>query len=334
MKSSSDEITSIIICIHDGSSYDNIFRKFSSETQRKDKMLVYNVSYDKMNRLVSSLKNIVSSNIDEYIDQIKHNIEMVDHSNVVFYYECCSACENYQIEHDKYHFPNIETIGNISFLIREKHFMVICGDFSLKSLICDWNVELLGKKPFYITGSTSGMLTLLFDRETLNNSSSEQLKLVGSLSSSDSLIVDSLPGTIVYNVNDLTDETDLPYSLEVLTVVKDEQNKYQHCETIDGNYDGTAGHCILKYNEGGMLMTSNCHFIELLKIDTSIETIVEHARDMYGEDYSQRIEDELRSAPTETLRNDSMTSYIVRMVSDTTPSAKKYKSNKSIKLLL
>lgn len=314
------EISSIIICVYDGTSFDPIFRKFNDDTKNKNNMVIYNISYKETDELVKLLKEQITTESIKLL-QIKNSIESIDPSNVIFYYECCSDCEYFSPNNNKYNFPTKETIGHIVFLIKEKNFMVICGDFSLKSLIGEWDESSLGKNPFTIVGSTCGSMTLLFDKGTLINSSSEQLKLVGTLSETDSMIVDSLPSTIVYNVVDLSEEI-LPYILEVLTVVDDKKNKYPHCRTIDGKYEGTAGHCILKYSNGGILMTSNCHFIELLKIDTSIETVVSQARGMYGEVYSQRIEEELRSAPTESMRTDSMNNYIVRMVSDTTPSMK------------
>jgi len=35
------------------------------------------------------------------------------------------------------------------------------------------------------------------------------------------------------------------------------------------SYEGTAGHVLLTYPSGGMILTSMGHWVELMKIDTS-----------------------------------------------------------------
>lgn len=83
-------------------------------------------------------------------------------------------------------------------------------------------------------------------------------------------------GTILYCVDSTkTDHKD--YKLEVLTVVTSRKApKSNYISKID-EYEGTAGHVLLTYPSGGMLLSSMGHWIELMKIDTSPQKLFEVA---------------------------------------------------------
>ena len=55
------------------------------------------------------------------------------------------------------------------------------SDFSLKALINEWDVQLLGRNPFKRTGNISGITTLKFNPSTLKECPSTQLQLLGDL---------------------------------------------------------------------------------------------------------------------------------------------------------
>ena len=75
-------------------------------------------------------------------------------------------------------------------------------------------------------------------------------------------------GTIVYCVNskNLKHNT---YKLQVLTVVSSIPAPSAHLTSKVGDFEGSAGHVLLRYPSGGMILTSMGHWIELMKIDTS-----------------------------------------------------------------
>ena len=56
------------------------------------------------------------------------------------------------------------------------------SDFSLKALVEQWKPKILGPLPFKKVNEYTGNVVLKFDPETLKNSPSAQLQLVGTLS--------------------------------------------------------------------------------------------------------------------------------------------------------
>lgn len=75
-------------------------------------------------------------------------------------------------------------------------------------------------------------------------------------------------GTIQYCV-DSSKINHKHYNLQVLTVVSNiKPPKKQYISKV-GQFEGSAGHVLLKYPTGGMILTSMGHWIELMKIDTS-----------------------------------------------------------------
>ena len=49
-----------------------------------------------------------------------------------------------------------------------------------------------------------------------------------------------------------------------------------------GEHEGAAGHVLLTYPSGGMILTSMGHWIELMKIDTSAEKLFDYIEKEYG----------------------------------------------------
>merc|ERR1712057_75080 len=98
----------------------------------------------------------------------------------------------------------------------------MCSDFSLKSLICEWNEELLGPNPFMQVGECSDQFALEFDPKELQNEEvPQQLQVVGELCADQGkAVVSAMGDTIVYTVDPERKGTCL-YDLKVLTVVTD-----------------------------------------------------------------------------------------------------------------
>lgn|SRR3990167_2330112 len=58
---------------------------------------------------------------------------------------------------------------------------------------------------------------------------------------------------------------------------------------------GFAGHVILTYPSGGKILTSCGHWLELVKLDVSLENLLKAARNTYGSAYSKEFEKQLKS---------------------------------------
>merc|ERR1711879_234903 len=103
-------------------------------------------------------------------------------------------------------------------------------------------------------------------------------------------------GTILYTVNPTRSTTNL-YDLKVLTVVTECDDGLRmpddmKCSVGEGDdiKRGAAGHVTLTYASGGQLVTSSGHWIELKKIDTSLESVLRVVQHEFGEEevYSLR----------------------------------------------
>merc|ERR1711865_1120123 len=124
----------------------------------------------------------------------------------------------------------------------------------------------------------------------------QQLQVVGELcADKGKAIVTAMGDTILYTVNPVRVATDL-YNLKVLTVVTDYAPDYGHDECViqeedkcivgegDAQKKGLAGHVTLTYAEGGQLVTSMGHWIELSRLDASVESVMRAAGHNFGEE--------------------------------------------------
>lgn len=93
--------------------------------------------------------------------------------------------------------------------------------------------------------------------------------------------IHSLNGTIKYCVDQDKLKHDI-YKLQVLTVVSNIKPPKQNYASKIGEFEGSAGHVLLKYPSGGMILTSMGHWIELMKIDTSEKKLFEVAEQEFG----------------------------------------------------
>jgi hypothetical protein len=175
-------------------------------------------------------------------------------------------------------------------------FTVMCSDFSLKSLIHEWSEEQLGPNPFLQVGSCNHQFCLEFIPSELQGEEvPQQLQVVGELcADKGKAVVSALGDTIVYTVNPVRKATDL-YELKVLTVVTDYAPDYSDtqegaiqeeakCSIGEGDAAkrGLAGHVTLTYSEGGQLVTSMGHWIELARLDASLDSVMRAAGHNFG----------------------------------------------------
>ncbi|OLP87440.1 Sodium channel protein type 11 subunit alpha [Symbiodinium microadriaticum] len=175
----------------------------------------------------------------------------------------------------------------------QRGFTVMVSDFSLKALLSEWSEELLGANPFVkLPSSCDHQFQLDFFPEHLKNDEvPQQLQVVGELCAADGrAVVSAMSDTIVYTINPKRPQTDA-YQLRVLTVVGSWSGggsvpEAMKCE-IEHNGSskrGVAGHVTLTYPSGGQLVTSMGHWIELTRINTSVESLMQVAAHNFGEE--------------------------------------------------
>merc|ERR1711907_689721 len=113
-------------------------------------------------------------------------------------------------------------------------------------------------------------------------------------------VVSAMGGTILYTVNPKAPRTDR-YDLKILTVVTDASDGLQRVQEDmkcsigerDATKKGVAGHVTLTYPSGGQLVTSMGHWIELSKIDTSLESVLRVAQKNFGDSEAKSFQQEL-----------------------------------------
>jgi len=86
---------------------------------------------------------------------------------------------------------------------------------------------------------------------------------------------------------------------------------------IDG-VKGIAGHVILEYPSGGYLLTSCGHWIELSRLDVSIESLYKIAQNSYGGNMSEQIMQEYNDA-SESEKSEVVQKYSRKMVQESAP---------------
>jgi hypothetical protein len=127
----------------------------------------------------------------------------------------------------------------------------------------------------------------------------QQLQVVGELCREQGkALVSALGGTILYTVDPKRPRTGR-YDLKILTVVTDVSEGLQSvgedkkCSVGEGENIkiGVAGHVALTYPSGGQLVTSMGHWIELTRINTSLESVLRTAGHNFG---SEEVDDMMR----------------------------------------
>mmetsp|Transcript_15518 Transcript_15518/g.27553 ORF Transcript_15518/g.27553 Transcript_15518/m.27553 type:complete len:657 (-) Transcript_15518:94-2064(-) len=214
----------------------------------------------------------------------------------------------------------------------------MCSDFSLKSLLHEWSEdEQLGPNPFTKLGTCSGKSCLEFVPSELQNEDvPQQLQVVGELCKEQGkAMVQCLGSTILYTVNPDRKATEL-YDLKVLTIVTDYKSDGTAPKPQDAQSQqllslgegetlrkGFAGHVTLTYKGGGQLITSMGHWIELSRIDTSVEDVMRVAEKNFGEEEVKKFRKEFDSYTTDATRSECVQSFAKNMVSKSAPSRMK-----------
>lgn len=158
---------------------------------------------------------------------------------------------------------------------------------------------------------------------------SRQLQVVGELCAQDGkAAVGALSDTILYTLNPRRKATQV-YQVKVLTVVTkwrgSEIPEAMKCEVQHGDVRkrGVAGHVALSYPSGGQLITSMGHWIELTRINTSVESMMQVAARNFGEQEIFKHRAELSSARNEAERQQCVQKLSKQMIQKSVPSSMK-----------
>jgi len=298
-----DKLVGVIITIFDGSSFDGMFREVRPTTVPGERVSTYSMSCREVEKLhVFCASTVPIPESQSAWKNLVEDVRQVPADSVVFNFECCSgcgdnafpcvddACVHRGLRQDVPTAASSATMKFLGFALRSG-FTVMCSDFSLKSLIFEWSEEQLGPNPFLKLGSCDHQFSLEFEPSELQNEEvPQQLQVVGELcADKGKAIVSAMGDTIVYTVDPKRKQTDL-YDLKVLTVVTDfcgdssQISDNMKCVVGEGDKQkrGAAGHVTLTYAEGGQLVTSMGHWIELTRIDASLESVMRVAAHNFG----------------------------------------------------
>jgi hypothetical protein len=326
----------VIVTICSGSSYDELYTtrpQISPDASRC--IAVYRTDYESLPAILCALQQPGSLDCDSEVlrslvaDIIAVSTESA--ASVVFNFECCSDAGSHGFTHNHCQGPATpasksvsesvaglfgapkaptvrnqklcDTRGGIMQTVAhalDRGFMVIFGDFSLKALIKDWDHSLLGPLPFEQVGETSGTVRLRFHREHLIECPSSQLQCVGQLCGDNFAGVHALGGTIQFTVKQDREATPA-YQLQILTVAEAAAD-YRGPTVTVGRYTGTAGHVLLRYRSGGMLLVSATHWMELTNINADEAQVAQVLLQQQGQIAADEFKKQLESCKTSEER--------------------------------
>lgn len=219
-------------------------------------------------------------------------------------------------------------------------FTVMCSDFSLKSLIHEWSEEQLGPNPFLQVGTCDRQFCLEFIPSQLQNEEvPQQLQVVGELcADKGKAVVTAMGSTILYTVNPMRKPSDL-YDLAVLTVVTDYAP--DDCDLQDGGIQdeakciigegdaqkkGLAGHVTLTYAEGGQLVTSMGHWIELARLDATLDSVMKAAEHNFGAEEVSKFRCEYGNLSSDTEKSAYLQERCHELVTKSAPTRMKLRT--------
>ncbi|CAE7583434.1 SCN11A [Symbiodinium natans] len=329
-----DRLVGVIVTISASASYDHNFREVRPETVPGEKVSTYSVDLFAAPKLQGFLSG---QELEGLWAELVADIRSVAADSVTFNWECCGACSDkgfctaqgtpptWSLFSWSAHSP---TMSFIAFAL-QSGFSVMCSDFSLKALLSEWSDELLGPNPFVrLPGSCDQQFQLEFFPQHLTHEDvPQQLQVVGELCTRDGkAVVKALGDTILYTLNPRRRATDR-YTLKVLTVVTawtgSAMAEAMKCEIEHGDMKkrGAAGHVALSYPSGGQLITSMGHWIELTRINTSAESIMEVAARNFGQAEVSKHQTKLSSARNEFERQRCLQEVSKEMIQKSVPSA-------------
>jgi len=339
-----DKLVAVIVTISEGSSYDLNFQSIEPTTVPGERISTYSMECSDVGKLHDFLTGAqpVPAAPSTWAELIE-DIRTVPADSVTLNWECCSGCGDSGFPLCSCSTPwsgrrrraatrapsaTMKLMG----LSMRRGFTVMCSDFSLKALISEWSEEQLGPNPFLkFEQECSNQFQLDFvPSDLLNEEVPQQLQVVGELCGQQGrAIVAALGGTIVYTVNPCRTQTEL-YDLKVLTVVSTcsgagPMPEAMQCSvgTGEGEKRGAAGHVTLTYASGGQIVTSMGHWIELTRIDTSLEHVLQAAARHFGQGEYLMVQSEMNELNTDAERRECVQKWSKSMVQKSVPTRMK-----------
>lgn len=307
--------SAVIVTVFAGSSYDSLFRKVDQQSPDPEySVAVFSLNYAHLEAVINPASAV--SPLLEVITDLHQSIAQVEPESVVFNFECCSACS------ERGFMESPQSLMPLLQWILSNKYTAMFADFSMKSLINDWNSSILGPNPFINLGGCSGSINLSFDAHTLKECSIAQLETVGQMSDGGKAVLHALAGTIVYSI-DSEVSSDL-YSIEVLTIVEkaggfNSSGVPESKLAVIGDNKGTVGHAVLKYSAGGRIVTSAGHWMELSKIDVTEDGVLRTLALQYGEAECSAFQAQLSSCTSEIEKDSFIQSASKMMVMKSAP---------------
>jgi hypothetical protein len=322
-----DKLVGVVVTIFGGCSYDPMFREVEPTTVPGERITTYSIGCGDAKLLHDYLVAVMP--VPDAWTSLIEDLQSVPPDSVIFNWECCAEVDDSGFPQCS-ETPADNMTMNLIWLVLSRGFTAMCSDFSLKALIHDWSDEHLGPNPFMKIGETSGQVKLEFQPSDLQNEEvPQQLQVVGQLCNErGSAVVNTLGGTIVYTVNPERSATDI-YTLKVLTVASDMDVPEQLLTTVgegEATKRGAAAHVTLTYANGGQLVTSMAHWIELTKIDTSLEAVMRCAAQEFGELEVDCIYQEMNGLRSETERYDCLQKHSRALIQKSAPTRMKARS--------
>lgn len=340
-----DKLVGVVVTISEGSSYDEMFRTVQPTTVPGERVSTYSIACGDVGKLHAHLVAPMPV-ADEWRDMID-DLRQVESDSVVFNWECCQGCGNHCFPGRGQSFRNrrsmiqrtqqrsqpteSETMRFMGYALSRGH-TVMCSDFSLKSLLYEWSEQHLGPNPFKQVGECDHQFKLEFIPSDLQQEGvPQQLQVVGELcTEKGEAVVTALSDTILYTVKPDRPKTDF-YDLKVLTIVSEfaggagQISDQMKCSVGSGNQQkrGTAGHVVLTYKSGGQLVTSMGHWIELSRIDTSLDAVMRAAAHNFGAAEVDDFRREYNSLATDAARYECVQKRSKALVSKSMPSQMK-----------
>lgn len=340
---SEDKLVAVMVTIYQGSSYDENFREIEPTTVPGERIITYSMRCCDVGKLHDYLTGIQAVPAPSTWAELLEDIRSVPSDSVTLNWECCDGCSDSgfplcgigagtsRFRRGANPAAPSATMKLMGLAVR-RGFTVMCSDFSLKALISEWSEEQLGPNPFLkLQQECDRQFQLDFLPEELQHEEvPQQLQVVGELCAQQGkAVVAALGGTIIYTVNPTRTQTQL-YDLKVLTVVSTwsgatEMPEAMKCSVGVGEHEkcGAAGHVTLTYASGGQIVTSMGHWIELTRIDTALETVMQVAERNFGQAEAMQLQSEMDELNTDFERSECVQKWSKQMVQKSVPTRMK-----------
>lgn len=310
--SSALPLAAVVVTICRGNSYDKLFASVRQQACEGTRVSTYTATGRSLTHLLRAFRGVTDTpGTAAWRDfsLLMADIRSVDASSVVFNWECCSGCSHSKFNDDTEGDECRVIVLDLMKILLDRGHMVMCSDFSLKALIAQWSERRFGPNPFVKIGEFGGSMKIRFDSATLAACPSAQLQKVGEMCDEGSADVSAMAATLAYSV-DMRKADTTAYTLQILTVATampgiSTQSLPSHllCE-VGGGHHGAAGHVLLRYPSGGMLLVSSGHWMELTHIGgVSEERLLHIAEASYGQAHADNVRTQFASCGSVAARS-------------------------------